>query len=273
MPADLSRTSPRFVFLKNIFFGGAPTKLKAGLVVSSFVLLAVCKTLSQGATTLNPAPSNSEIRLFTAPDEASAVVAILTSGDEISPLADTLGSENLRWYLVKAKNGAVGWIKNSDTDESRKLEKFFKSLPAETSFPASSVVPSSSAAALGPITVPVMMNGASVIVPVTLNGEFRASLGLDTGATITVLSHRIAKSLGLNPLGTSKVGTVGGIITVPLARLRSLEVGDAAVHDLVVSIHDFSTDPRIEGLLGLDYLKHFSVSLDARRKLLVLSPR
>ena len=69
------------------------------------------------------------------------------------------------------------------------------------------------------------------------------------------------------------MGTVGGIITVPLARLGSLKVGDAEIHDLVVSIHDFSTDPRIEGLLGLDYLKHFNVSLDARRKLLILGPR
>jgi hypothetical protein len=116
-----------------------------------------------------------------------------------------LVSESSRWYLVKAKNGAVGWIKNSDTAESRKLEKFFKSLPAEISFPASIVVPSSPTEGSGPITVPVMMNGTSVIVPVVLNGEFRANLGLDTGATITVVSQRIAKNLGLVPFGTSKV--------------------------------------------------------------------
>ena len=77
----------------------------------------------------------------------------------------------------------------------------------------------------------------------------------------------------MSPLGSSKVGTVGGIITVPLARLGSLKVGDAEVQDLVVSIHDFSPDPRIEGLLGMDFLKHFHVSLDARRNLLVLGPR
>jgi predicted aspartyl protease len=201
------------------------------------------------------------------------VVAIVKSSDEIAPLADTLGGENSRWYLVKAKNGTVGWIRNSNTDESKKLEKFFKSLPAEPSLPASIVVPSSATGGSGTISVPVVMNGASVIVSVTLNGELRANLGLDTGATITVVSQRIAKSLALSPFGTSKVGTVGGVITVPLARLRSLKVGDAEIHDLVVSIHDFSTDPRIEGLLGLDYLKHFNVSLDARRKLLVLGPR
>lgn len=215
-----------------------------------------------------------EIELFTDPDESSAVVAILKKGDEISPLANTLGGGSARWYLVKAKNGTVGWMKQSDTDESRKLEKFFKSLPAEASLPLSSHIPLSSAGSSGTntIAVPVVMNGASVIVPVTFNGALKASLALDTGATITVVSRRIASNLALSTLGASKVGTVGGVITVPLARLGSLKVGDAEVHDLVVSIHDFSTDPRIEGLLGLDFLKHFHVSLDARRRLLILGP-
>jgi aspartyl protease family protein len=98
-------------------------------------------------------------------------------------------------------------------------------------------------------------------------------LQLDTGASSTLVSNRIANNLGLSPLGSRQGLTVGGIITVSAARLNSLKVGDAEVNDLVVSIHDFSTNPRIEGLLGMDFLKHFHVSLDARRKLLVLGPR
>jgi hypothetical protein len=58
-----------------------------------------------------------------------------------------------------------------------------------------------------------------------------------------------------------------------LARLGSLKVGDAEVQDLIVSIHDFSPDPRVEGLLGLDFLKNFQLSLDAKRSLLLLGPR
>jgi predicted aspartyl protease len=106
-----------------------------------------------------------------------------------------------------------------------------------------------------------------------LNGVLRANLALDTGATVTVVSRRIAKSLALTPSGTSKVGTVGGLVTLPFARLGSLKVGDAEVQDLVISIHDFSLDPRIEGLLGLNFLKNFHFSLDAKRNLLLLGPR
>ena len=152
------------------------TKLKAALIFAYFVFFAVCKH-SQAATVRLSFPTGGEIQLFTAPDESSAVVLTLKPGDEISPLADTLVGEGARWYLVKAKNGTVGWIRQSDTDESRKLEKFFKSLPVEPSLPLSRrrhhppEAPDANT-----ITVPVVMNGSSVIVPVTLNGALKANL-------------------------------------------------------------------------------------------------
>jgi len=272
MPGNQSRIKIFWLGQKGLRRGNA-TKLKLALILTSLVLFAVGKH-SPAAAAHHSLPMGSEIQLFTTPDESSAVVATLKSGDEISPLADTLAGEGARWYLVRAKNGTVGWIRQSDTDQSKALEKFFGALPVEPSLPVT-IAPSSltESSARNTITVPVVMNGSSVIVPVTLNGALRVNLALDTGATITVVSRRIARSLALSPLGTSKVGTVGGIVSLPLARLGSLKIGDAEVQDLVVSIHDFSPDPRIEGLLGLDFLKNFHVSLDARRNLLVLGPR
>jgi hypothetical protein len=58
-----------------------------------------------------------------------------------------------------------------------------------------------------------------------------------------------------------------------VARIESVKVGEAEVSNLVVAIHDFSQDPRFEGLLGLDFLRHFQVSLDPRKQLLTLIPR
>ena len=203
------------------------------------------------------------------------MVETIKKGEQIFPLADTLGGEGVRWYLVKAKSGTVGWMKQSASDDSKGIEKFFKSLPTEPSLSLSDVVQSSSSGGPGPntFTVPIVVNGASVVVPVMFNGALKANLALDTGATITVVSSRIANILALSASAATKVATVGGIITVSLARVRSLKVGDAEVQDLLVSVHDFSPDPRIEGLLGLDFLKHFHVSLDSRRRLLVLGPR
>jgi predicted aspartyl protease len=117
------------------------------------------------------------------------------------------------------------------------------------------------------------MDGTWIVVPVTFNHVLRAHLQLDTGASATMVSSRIANNLGLITLGSKRGITVGGIITVPIARLNSLNVGGAEVSDLVISIHNFSPHPRIDGLLGMDFLKHFHVSLNADRKLLVLGPR
>ncbi|HEY7322826.1 MAG TPA: retroviral-like aspartic protease family protein [Candidatus Binatia bacterium] len=215
-----------------------------------------------------------ETKLYAAPDASSGVIAILKPGDDFSPLADTLAGEGARWYLVEAKTGAIGWISGIDTD-TKGLDTFFKPIPVEPSLALSNSVPSTSAGDFGPntITVPVLMDGASVIVPVTFNGSLKAKLALDTGATVTVVSRRIANALALSPLGMTRVGTVAGIITVPLVRLGSLNAGEAQVRDLVVSVHDFSTDPHVEGLLGLDFLRHFHFSLDTRRSLMVLGRR
>ena len=149
-----------FGLLKGLRRGDA-TKLKLALTFTRLVLFAVGKH-SQAATAYNYSlPMGSEIQLFTTPDESSEVVATLKSGDEISPLADTLVAEGARWYLVRAKNGTVGWIRQSDTDQSRKLEKFFRALPAEPSLPVT-ITPSSLTGRSGrnTITVPVVMNGS-----------------------------------------------------------------------------------------------------------------
>jgi predicted aspartyl protease len=239
------------------------------------VLFGVFNTYAQTLTT-HSIPTAREIQLFIAPDESSAVIATLNPGDDLSPVADVLNGEGIRWYLVKAKNGAIGWTKrknNEETEELRKIEKFFKSLPVEPSLPVSTDSPFSGDSGSRTISVPVEMSGTWIVVPVTFNRALRAYLQLDTGASTTLVSSRIAKNLSLRPLGSRRGVTVSGIITVSVARLSSLKVGDAEVNDLVVSIHDFSPHPHVEGLLGMDFLKRFHVSLDARRKLLVLGPR
>jgi predicted aspartyl protease len=69
------------------------------------------------------------------------------------------------------------------------------------------------------------------------------------------------------------VQTVGGPVLVGIVRLDSLKVGAAEVNDLSILVHDFSSDPRVEGLLGMDFLSRFQVGFDSQKHLIVLSPR
>jgi predicted aspartyl protease len=209
-----------------------------------------------------------------AADESSEIVATLNKQQRYIPLAEATGIGGAKWYLVRTDTGAVGWIKKSNEEEVKNLDSYFKPVPVELSLPKPADVPSSRPGSpSGRITVPVESNGSSVIVRVIFNGSVSANLFLDTGATRTMVSRRIARNLGLSTVGSAIMSGIGGRVVAPMARLQSIKLGEAEVSNLIVSIHDFSPDPRIEGLLGLDFLNQFEVSLDARKHQLFLTPR
>ena len=127
------------------------------------------------------------------------------------------------------------------------------------------------------IIIPLQKIGGSFVVQATLNKERTAQLIVDTGATMTVLSTDVALDLGI--LGTTNnelltVHTAGGSIQVNKNFLTTLAVGNAQAQNVAVAIHDLPdiTEP-IEGLLGMSFLKHFLITLDAEGSKLTLRPK
>lgn len=112
-----------------------------------------------------------------------------------------------------------------------------------------------------------------MIVTALMNQRINGNLIIDTGATNTVISNRLANLLTLQSVGRAFVHTVGGPVQVAVARLGSLKVGAAEINNLPVLVHDFSQDPSIEGLLGMDFLGRYQIGFDSKRQLLILSPR
>jgi clan AA aspartic protease (TIGR02281 family) len=127
------------------------------------------------------------------------------------------------------------------------------------------------------ITIPLKKIGGAFVVQANLNQERTAHLILDTGASMTVLSTNIAIDLGI--LGTTDnelltVNTAGGSVQVNMNYLSSLHVGTAQAQHVAVAIHDLPDIPeQIEGLLGMSFLKHFLVTLDAEHARLILQPK
>lgn len=127
------------------------------------------------------------------------------------------------------------------------------------------------------ITIPLTKNGGSFVVRVMLNQERSAQLIVDTGASMTVLSTQIAIDLGI--LGTTDnelltVNTAGGSVQVNMNYLSSISVGTAQASNVAVALHDLPDIPEhIEGLLGMSFLKHFLVTLDAEHARLILRPK
>jgi len=251
--------------------------LKKHIVAKIILLLAFAGSVGGDArgraaesTTTQPVL----IKLFAAADESSEILAALGKEQQFVPLATGSGLDGAKWYLIKTDTGLVGWVKDSDQEEAKKLDSYFKPVPVELSFPKSKDRIGSPAIAPGTkIVVPIETNGSLVMVRVTFNNSVTANLALDTGATTTLVSRRIARDLGLSALGKVRGYGVGGSFVGQVARVETVRVGEAETSNLVVAIHDFSPDPRVEGLLGLDFLNRFEMSLDTRKRQLFLTPR
>lgn len=118
--------------------------------------------------------------------------------------------------------------------------------------------------------------GAALLVPVYINGEGPFDLVLDTGATLTCLDREIADRLELpQARGVAGVGVgVGGSGQMRLVRVDSLRVGAARSAELMVCAldlqHTGSIGVEMDGLLGLNFLRSFRVTLDFERKILLL---
>ena len=231
---------------------------------------------AHGASSEPPPVQNVEVTIFAAPDELSAVVERTRDGESLSPMGEMIGPGGLKWFMVKTRTGNVGWIKATDNTASRKIDGHFRSLPNEvtTIEPAStSASISLKTSAKGAITVPVKVVRAKVTVPVTFNNSVTSYLAIDTGAAQTMISKRLARDLRLLSLALEGRRGIGGSVTVDVGRVESIKVGDAEVTNMRVSIHDHGLDRDYEGLLGFDFLGHFTMSLDSAKQVLVLTPR
>jgi predicted aspartyl protease len=141
--------------------------------------------------------------------------------------------------------------------------------------PATVTMPPDSAAGEVPFHL-AGPSGAAIIVPAVLNGRDSVSLILDTGATLTCLDDSVARDLKL----PERIGVVGSGISVNgrgrmrLVKLDSIRVGAASARDLTVCAIDLSSvralSPSVRGLLGLNFLRSFRVTLDFQRDVLRL---
>lgn len=136
--------------------------------------------------------------------------------------------------------------------------------PAETSLPADSAEVAFEMAGAGE---------AAILVPVHINGEGPFDFVLDTGATMTCLDESLIESLQLSDVP----GVVGrGASVESSGRLRivgidSMRVGEVRASDLsacvlnLQSLEQMGFEP--EGLLGLNFLRSFRVTLDFERNI------
>jgi hypothetical protein len=118
--------------------------------------------------------------------------------------------------------------------------------------------------------------GQPIMVSARINDTGSAQLMLDTGAARTVINPAVLATLGVSYADPER-GTLKGVtgdVEVVAVRVESIDVGGARYGPLLVVSHDTGFGPgRGDGLLGRDFLDHFSVTIDNAGGVVTLTPK
>lgn len=111
-------------------------------------------------------------------------------------------------------------------------------------------------------------DGNGIVVFVTLrNGEIkrRIRMVVDTGSTFNMVPWYMAEELGYKPAMSNQyvpINTANGQIHVPKVLIEETAAVGKSAFDCITLVHDLPETSRVDGLLGLSFLKNFKLSID-----------
>ncbi|MEG4494061.1 retropepsin-like aspartic protease [Microcoleus sp. D3_18_C4] len=100
--------------------------------------------------------------------------------------------------------------------------------------------------------------GGTPVIDVVFNGNQTFEMIVDTGASGTLISQRMATALGVRPVRTIRAGIAdGSVVEFPIGVVRSIRVGGAAIQNVEVAI----AKQMPIGLLGHDFFGNYDVKI------------
>ncbi len=125
----------------------------------------------------------------------------------------------------------------------------------------------------GVVPVPVERMGDHYIVSAVINNQESVKLIIDTGATLTILSPKVARNLGLrldDVMQYKEFSTANGVVKAPIITLESLKIQNHFVSELQVGILPSFSNSAFSGLLGMNFLSQFTFFIDQKNSTLEL---
>jgi hypothetical protein len=177
-----------------------------------------------------------------------------------------LGSAQVyRWE----DDGALHFTNTYDRVPESQRPQVGPPLPVPPEPVASPVVPSSTAITKIPYTP-----GSPIFVNASIGGAGSVTLVLDTGADRTMVSPAALGRLGIGVADGSpaQIKGVTGTTQGSVVQVASVEVGQARVGPLRIVVHDADLR-KADGLLGRDFLEHFTVTIDSKEQQVTLAPK
>lgn len=123
--------------------------------------------------------------------------------------------------------------------------------------------------------IPLHRRGHQYLVDSSFDGNRSVRLLIDTGASMTIITPSIIDRYSQSIRSTGRNGmfsTANGPVSAPIYRLDALTVGQWQVRDLEVGVLPLGSQKGFDGLLGMNFLKHFQFFIDQDEGVLNLSP-
>ena len=119
-----------------------------------------------------------------------------------------------------------------------------------------------------------------ILIPIKVVGidgnSFRdIRVVLDTGASITSISTNVTSDLGYplsNPKNTKEVITGSGIENVPIIEVKALTAIGQTIENIDVMCLDLHPEIYAEGVLGLNFLLNFDISIFFSKGIIDIKP-
>lgn len=130
--------------------------------------------------------------------------------------------------------------------------------PNTTTDPPSSIKPNSTGSR-NRFQIPIKRReGGTPVIDVTFNGKKTYEMLLDTGATGTVLTEKMAQQLRLKPEGVVMVSTAShNAVPFMVTTVDSIQVGQGIIKKVQVAV-----GPSLPmGLLGQDFFENYDITI------------
>jgi clan AA aspartic protease (TIGR02281 family) len=123
------------------------------------------------------------------------------------------------------------------------------------------------------IIIPLAPDGQGhLLADVLINGNIHASLVVDTGSPVVMLTSSFIKKLDLDlsQANTGYVEVLNGKYKAAAVSLDSVKLGDAQAQDVNATVLLEDSNEIRDGLLGLSFLSKFHFTLDQTGQKLIL---
>ncbi len=119
-----------------------------------------------------------------------------------------------------------------------------------------------------------------IILPLKVAGinrnDFRDLLvALDTGASDTLIPTKVVLDLGYDlssPKHRVRLTTGSGTVPAKIITVRKLTAIGETVENIDVLCHDLPVESTVDGVLGLNFLRHFDVNISFSTGIIELHP-